>query len=390
MSSLRPSIELLQRLIAHPSVSSATNATVSDDAANHLESLGFEVERSSYRDASGVEKVNLVARRDPIGTRPSRSASASGNGVAYFCHTDVVPADKWTGPGGDPFEGVLDNDRIYGRGSCDMKGSLVAILAAAERVSASEQHSPIWIVCTADEEVGFVGAKELVRESSEYRCIAESQPLSIIGEPTGLDVVHAHKGIVGARIISRGRAAHSSTTEGINANRAMVPMLQTLLEIDERTQSDERYLDHRFDPPVLSWNFGVSDGCVAVNVTPEESVAWISFRPMPKIDGNDLLAEVESRAESLGLEYQLFEGGAPLWIDAHAEAIVELSKITGSEPRTVCYGTDGGEFDELQHRVVLGPGDILQAHTTDEWLALEQLERGINLYEHVLRQWCVE
>ena len=396
MSVLQSSVDLLQRLVSHASVSSSSNVAVSDAVSERLENLGFRIERSDYLDDHGVQKVNLVARRDPqanVASQPhamtSEAASRQAGGLAYFCHTDVVPADRWNGPGGDPFCGVVDDERIYGRGSCDMKGSLVAMISAVARIAASQQRAPIWIVCTADEEVGFVGAKNMVRHSNEYRAIVDAQPLAIIGEPTQLEVVHAHKGIVGVRITSRGRAAHSSTTAGINANKAMVPMLQTLLEIDERTQGDERYLDRRFDPPVLSWNFGVSDGCSAVNVTPGQSVAWISLRPMPEINGQDLLQEVSERAHSLGLEFKVFEGGSPLWIDPKSTAIRELCAIAGGVPKTVCYGTDGGEFNELRHRVVCGPGDIAQAHTTDEWLALDQLAKGIDLYEKAIHRWCV-
>ncbi len=385
MSSLQESIQTLQNFIAHASVSSVSNAGIADAVSEQLESRGFVVERTTYADAHGVTKVNLVAKRDPV-------SSSRGNvppGLAYFCHTDVVPAIGWTGPGGDPFAGVVQDGRLYGRGSCDMKGSLVAMLAAADEINVTEQSSPLWIVCTADEEVGFEGAKHVVRESSGYREIVQSQPLAIIGEPTRLSVVHAHKGIVAFRVISRGRAAHSSTAEGINANEAMVPMLQTLLELGQRTQRESNYKDARFDPPTLSWNFGVSDGNDAVNITPAKSEAWVSLRPMPEIDGEDLIALARERAESLGLEFKRFEGGAPLWIDPENPCIRELSGLAGNAPATVCYGTDGGEFNELGNRVVLGPGDISQAHTTDEWIDLSQWQRGVALYARAIRRWTV-
>ena len=166
-------------------------------------------------------------------------------------------------------------------------------------------------------------------------------------------------------------------------------MLQTLLEINQRTQSEPRYLDGRFDPPTLSWNFGVSDGCTAVNITPEKSVAWASLRPMPEIDGTDLIELAASRARSLGLEFKLFPGGGPFWSDPDSDCIREFCKLAGGSPKTVCYGTDGGEFDELRHRVVIGPGDIAQAHTTDEWIELDQLQRGAELYAKAIRRWCV-
>ena len=168
----------------------------------------------------------------------------------------------------------------------------------------------------------------------------------------------------------------------------MVPMLQTLLELCQRSRSDSKYLDSRFDPPTLSWNFGFSDGGSAINITPEKSVAWVSLRPMPTIDGEDLVEAAEQRARELGLEFKQFEGGAPFWIEPDAPCIRELCQLAGSQAQTVCYGTDAGEFTELRDRVVFGPGDIAQAHTTDEWIGLDQLQRGIDLYTQSIRRWC--
>ena len=405
---LTAAIDLLKDLIGFDSVSSHSNAAISDHVSRQLLALGFDVERTEYQDPQGVTKVNLVARRDPDGSsaevvqsRPvvqngpaadgeplTSDALARQGGLAYFCHTDVVPAVDWTGPGGDPLRAVVTTDRLYGRGACDMKGSLAAMLMAARAVPARAQRKPLWVVCTADEELAFQGARHLVRESNGYRQIAAAQPVAIIGEPTTLSVVHAHKGIAGFRIISRGRAAHSSTTQGINANIAMVPMLQKLLEIEQRTRRESRYHDHRFDPPILSWTFGVSDHCDAVNVTPGKSVAWASLRPMPGIDGEDLIAEAKQRAEELGLEFQRIGGGAPLWVDSDQRCVAEMCELAGGRAQTVCYGTDGGEFSELSQRVVFGPGDIAQAHTSDEWIHLDQLARGIDRYAAAIRRWC--
>lgn len=372
-------VETLVDLIAFPSVSSSSNGPISDHVAQFLDDLGFAVELSTYTDAAGVGKVNLVARRNPTRT----SYGAVGNGLAYFCHTDVVPVVDWTGPG-DGFQGVVQDNRVYGRGACDMKGSLVCMLTAASRVSASEQTGPLWIVCTADEEVGFEGATHVVNNSAAYREIVADQPLSIIGEPTSLKVVHAHKGIQGLRITSRGRAAHSSTDAGINANEAIVPVLQTMLEIASRTRTDARLQDDRFNPPHLSWTFGVSDGCKAINITPGQTTAWVSLRTMPEIDGEDLIAELTAVADSAGLVVKRFKGGHPVWIEPNAPFIQSLCEVAGGKPSAVCYGTDAGEFHELEKRVILGPGDISQAHTTDEWISLKQIDAGVQLYERLI------
>ncbi len=371
--------ELLGQLIAIDSVSSKTNVAISNRISEALKSLDFEIEWSQYVDARGVTKANLVARRGP----------AAVGGLAYFCHSDVVPADDWTGRGGDPFSASVTDNRVYGRGACDMKGSLVAMLTAAQSVEVNSQSAPLWFVCTADEETGFAGAKHLVNHSSAYQDIVAAQPVGIIGEPTMLKVFHAHKGITGFRVTSRGRAAHSSTSLGVNANLAMVPMLSLIAELEQRTRSDSRYHDLRFNPPTLSWNFGVSDRATAINITPPRSEAWVSLRTMPEIDGEDLIEIARQRAVELNLDFQRIQGGGPLWVDADAPCIRAMCELTGGQPpQTVCYSTDGGQFTQLQQLLVCGPGNIDQAHTSEEWISLEQLSLGIELYSLAIRRWC--
>lgn len=404
---------VLEELIRFNTISHLSNHAISEHVAECLRTLGFDVEVTTYTDRKGVLKVNLVAKREPLaGAAPSElsggdeglssetpaslSAGKAGTtpgGLAYFCHTDVVPADRWSGPGGDPFKAVVQGDRLYGRGACDMKGSLAAMLQAAASVLASEQTEPLWIVCTADEEVGFEGAKDLVQCSKAYREIVAANPVCIIGEPTELQVVHAHKGIMGLRVESRGKAAHSSTGEGINANLAMVPMLETMRGIDEQCRIDPGLRDERFDPPTLTWNFGVSDGMSSVNIVPDHCVAWACFRTMPGVDGLDFIDTVKQRADELGIEFKEFSGGPPLETPVDSpcvEAMCELAEsvIGPNQPARKCYATDGCIFEGLTKRIVCGPGSINQAHTTDEYIELDQLEKGVSLYKSAIRRFC--
>jgi len=376
-------LPLLISLIRHSSVSVDSNVAITEAVARTLAQLGFATYRYDYNDDSGTRKANLVATRMP----PTASIRP---GIAYFSHTDVVPVEAWDGPGG-PFDPTVVDDRIYGRGSCDMKGSLVAMMVAASMIDPQQQTAPIRIVCTADEETGFLGAKHLVETCPLYRQMVQSQPLTIIGEPTRCEVVHAHKGIEGFSITSIGRAAHSSSREGINANLAMVPMLNELLRLYHVSESDPRLRDMRFDPPTVTWNFGVSDRCTAVNITPGRSDAWISLRTMPDINGSELIHAMKAKAAELGLAVKTWKGGPPMWVDADNASVRAMCELAQCDhPQTVCYATDGGEFTELVNRVVCGPGDIAQAHTSDEWLSLDQLKRGIELYHQVLLRWCVK
>lgn len=372
-------VQLNSDLIRFPSVSNLCNEEVAAFVQSRLQQADFTVERLTYRDPAGVEKVSLVARR-----------GVGEGGLAYFAHSDVVPADDWQGPASDdPFSPVIDNGRLYGRGSCDMKGSLAAMLCAAENITTSQQQSPLWIVVTADEETGFGGARDVVARSEMYRQMVAQQPVAVIGEPTSLQVVHAHKGIDGFRLTSHGKAAHSSTRDGVNATLPMIPMLNLLQSIYERTESDPALQNRRFDPPTLSWNIGIAGGGTAINVTPGKCRAWVSLRTMPEIDGVDLIDQVQAKATELGIDFQRINGCGPIWVDTDLPFVREMVQLTGStEPKTVCYGTDGGIFSELQQMVVCGPGDIAQAHTVDEWIDLQQLDQGVAVYRKMIQQWC--
>lgn len=372
-----------EQLIRFASPSHVSNTPVTDWLQQQLEQAGFECERIEGIDRAGVAKSNLVGRRGPR----QGDATAVG-GLAYFAHTDVVPAEVWEGPGA-AFEPVVQEDRLYGRGSCDMKGSLAAMLSAARSVDVASQTRPLWIVCTADEEVGFHGAKQVARESRLFRQMVAEQPVGIIGEPTELDVVHAHKGIEGCKLTSRGRAAHSSTRKGLNANHAMVPLLAELLAIYHETEQDPQWHDNRFDPPTVTWTFGVCDFTQAINVTPPLSRAWVSFRTMPEIGGRELLDRVRHKAAELNVEFENLDGGGTLWVAAdHPWVRAMCAMADRPAAQTVSYCTDGGYFSELEALVVCGPGSIAQAHTSDEFIELSQLAAGVELYRKVIESRC--
>lgn len=375
-----------EQLIRFASPSVASNAPVIDWVQHRLEELGFQCERIDTIDALGIRKSNIIGRRGPL----SESAGSATGGLAYFAHTDVVPADTWDGPGG-AFDPVVQEGRLYGRGACDMKGSLAAMLSAARRVDVAAQKRPLWIVCTADEEIGFHGARRVAEESKWFRRMVAEQPAGIIGEPTRLEVVHAHKGISGFRLTSRGRAAHSSTRAGVNANLAMVPLLGEMLAIYHESENDPRWQDDRFHPPTLTWTFGVSDFTTALNVTPAVSRAWASLRPMPNIEGRELIDRVRRNADELGVAFEDFPGGRPVWVDADHLWVRSMCAMAGRDSaKTVSYCTDGGQFTELEALVVCGPGSIVQAHTTNEFIELDQLAAGVDLYEKVIRDRCCE
>ncbi len=372
------SLQYDQDLIAFESTSVFSNAPVSDYVQETLTKLGFETERIEYNDDNGVQKVNVIGKK----------GEGSG-GMAYFGHTDVVPADPWFTEEHGPFNPTIKGNKLYGRGSCDMKGSIACMMAAAEQFSAAELKNPIYITCTADEEIGYGGAKQVADNSKFYREMVDGESNGIIGEPTMLEVVYAHKGTYGFVATSKGRAAHSSTREGINANLAMIPFLTEMKNIHDEIESDPSWQNDEFDPPTMSWNIGINDHTKAINITPPQSVCTVYFRPMPGQNANALVERARKAAADSGIEFDLRSQATPLYVDPQSDFVKEVLQLTGKKtPRTVSYGTDGAMLSAMKKIVVFGPGDIAQAHTHDEWIDLDQLEKGTEIYSHLIRHWC--
>jgi acetylornithine deacetylase len=372
-------LEYLQKLIPFPSVSSESNAEITDCVENWLVTLGFEVERLNYSDDRGVTKSCVLGRKGP----------STGCGLAWFGHTDVVPVNSWSFAKAGPWTPLIDGGRIYGRGSCDMKGSLACMLAAADSMQTDSLRAPLYFVATADEEIGMAGAKVIVDKSRLYREIVASQTRAIIGEPTQLEVVHAHKGGRAIRVTSIGRAAHSSTGLGINANMAMIPFLTEIGRIHQEMESSPAWHDDRFTPPTPTLNLLIHDTNTGVNITSARSECTIYFRPMPGQDADGMVDRIRQIADQCRLKFDLLFSGSPLYTDPQSLFIRELLELTSqTASRTVAYGTDGAVLTELKNVAVIGPGDIAQAHTDDEWISLEQLELGTRFYRQCIQRWC--
>ncbi len=371
-------LDFTRRLVGFESISRDSNVPITDFAETTLRDLGFLTERLEYDDAHGVRKACVIGKK-----------GGGTGGLAYFCHTDVVPAHRWFSSDHGPFEPTVKDGRLYGRGSCDMKGSLACMWSAAGEVSAEKLQRPIYITCTADEEIGYGGAQEVARRSKLYREMVAGNSHGIVGEPTRLEVVYAHKGTYGFTAMAHGRAAHSSTSHGINANLAMIPFLVEMKAIHDELERDPAWQNPEFDPPGVSWNIGINDHTAAVNITPPQSVCTVYFRPMPGQDAEVLIARAQAAADRCGVEFQRGHSGRPLYVDPQSAFVQQVLKLAGKPaPRTVAYGTDGAMLGELKNILVCGPGDIAQAHTNDEWISLDQLELGKALYGRLIQHFC--
>jgi acetylornithine deacetylase len=171
----------------------------------------------------------------------------------------------------------------------------------------------------------------------------------------------------------------------------MIPFLVEMKKIHDQTECDPAWQNDAFDPPTISWNIGINDHSPAVNITPAESVCTVYFRPMPGQDPDVLIERARDAATRCGVELELMHTAPPLYIEPSSEFVREMLELTGNpQPQTVSYGTDGCMLTELQNLVVLGPGDISQAHTSNEWISLDELRRGTELYARLIEYWCCE
>jgi len=376
-------LEIAKTLIQFDSVSSSSNESVSQWVADRLVEMGFEIEWLTYCDPTGCLKVNVVAKRNP-----SRAFTSGQGGICYLAHTDVVPADDWSLDFCGPFTPVVREDRLWGRGACDMKGSLACALSAAASISVEEQKAPMYFVVTADEEVGMEGAKYVDQTSKVFEQIVQTNVVGVVGEPTELNVVYAHKGGLSMRIVARGKSAHSSTRDGINANHQLIPILPLLLELHNECEFNTTLHNNDFDPPTLSWNLVLRNEPFATNVTPSLAEAVVFLRCMPRVDHRSLVNRVEVEAKRLGLDFSQREG-SPFCVPQDAPHIQEMLSMTNNKvPITVCYATDAGVLQRMSRLVVCGPGSIDQAHRSDEYISLDQLRLGTALFERVFRRWA--
>lgn len=365
-------VELTQALIAIPSPSQQSNQAAAAYLAPLLQQYGFDVEELSFMD-EGQRKVSLVARK-----------GAGKGGLGIFSHSDTVPGDA---DGWQPFSPLIEEGRLIGRGAADMKGAVAASIVAAASYTSEQLHKPLTVVVTADEEIGYGGAKQVVAES---KSLADNWPTyGIIGEPTRMIPVYAHKGGMRMRVTAYGRAAHTSTDKGISANFLIAPFLAEMAELDKLVKSESRFQNREFDPPTNGFNMIISDGNTAANVTAAKTVCTVGFRPMPNDSREEVMERMFSAAKKYNLEvdWYLHE---PFYVDRNSTLIHAALQATGlPAAETVPFGTEAAVFKDLMQLVILGPGDIAQAHTKGEWIDIAQLHRAVEVYRRLIDHFCV-
>lgn len=383
-SSAPPLREMLERLIATPSVSSVdprldqSNRPVLDLLANWCEAAGFRVELLSV--PGQPDKGNLIA---------TLGGGEPGEGLVLSGHADTVPFDEhlWRH---DPLRLTEADGRLYGIGTADMKSFLGLALEAARGFRATDLKRPLILLATADEESAMHGARALVelkRALGRY---------AVIGEPTSLRPVRAHKGVMAEAIRLTGRSGHASDPSlGNNALEGMHEVLGALFAWRDALKQAHRDPAFAIDYPTM--NPGHIRGGDNFNRICGHCELHIDLRPLPHQDPDALRTEIRTLiapiAARRGLELvvePLFPSIPPAETPAGAAIVQAAEALTGHPAEAVSFGTEAPFLNALgMETIVFGPGDIDQAHQPDEYLALERIPPMLDHLRHLIERFCL-
>lgn len=380
-------LERFKTLIGSASISSAlpeydsSNRLVVEHLANWLNDLGFNCEvmpvPKEYPEQS--DKFNLIAT---LGSGPG--------GLVLSGHTDTVPCnpEKWQS---DPFKLEEKDGKLFGLGTCDMKGFFALAIEAALNFVDTPLQQPLIILATADEESSMSGARALVEQGKPKGRYA------IIGEPTGLKPIRMHKGIMMETVRLTGNAGHSSNPAlGINALDAMHEVMSELMQY--RAELADQYQNANFQVEVPTLNLGCLHGGDNPNRICGSCELAFDLRALPGMSNDDLRSAMVNRlkpiAERHKVEFELdslFPGVPSFETNSSAELIRLSEKLTNHSAHAVAFATEAPFMQQLgMETVVLGPGSIDQAHQVDEYISLDQIQPTVELLRQFIQHFCVE
>ncbi len=376
---------MLSTLVGSPSVSCTSpsidqgNLDVINHLANWLEPLGFQTEVTPL--PNQPNKGNLVA-----------TLGSGDDGLVLAGHTDTVPFDDgaWTS---DPFKVTVKNDAFYGLGTCDMKGFFPLVLDTIRELEASNLSRPLTIVATSDEESSMAGARLLVEQ-----CAESGRPkarYAIIGEPTGLVPVYAHKGIMMLAIRLHGHTGHSSDPGlGCNALDAMHAVMGELLSF--RQELARTYQHDGFAVTVPTLNLGCLHAGDNPNRICGDAELQIDLRLLPGMDSaavledlTHLVSEVAGRSGTRCEIEPFYPPVPPFEGNPEGDLARSLASWSGNAPQTVAFGTEGPFLQSLgMETIVFGPGSIDQAHQPNEYLSMNHISPGKQALTNAIRRYC--
>lgn len=379
--------EMIERLVSFDTTSRLSNLELIDFVADYLAGHGIESQR--LFDDSG-KKANLFATLGP----------KIDGGIVLSGHTDVVPVDDqdWST---DPFTVVERDGRLYGRGTADMKSFSAIALALVPEFLSRGLETPIHLALSYDEEVGCLGAPQIVAllETLDFKPAAV-----IVGEPTEMKIVDRHKGIYRLTTTVTGLEAHSAYTDrGVSA----IMVAGRMIEFLDRTARKLRNAsdpESGFDPPFHTIQIGLINGGTAnnilprhctfqweVRVMPHADVDSLILQPLQKFVDDELLPEMRAVSTQTGVETDIVVGVGGLSPDHGSAAESLVRALTGdNQPAgAVSFGTEAGLFQRAgTPTVVCGPGNILQAHKPDEYIEIEQVDACIGFMHRLMDRVC--
>jgi acetylornithine deacetylase len=361
--------DILARLVAFDTTSRNSNVDLIDYVRDYLAGHGI-VARVSF-DAAG-KKANLHALVGP----------EVAGGIALSGHVDTVPVDgqAWTA---DPFTLREAEGRLFARGSADMKGFVACMLAAVPRLKGRKLTKPVHLFVTHDEETTMEGARRMVAELDA----APRPACCVVGEPTLMQPVMAHKGKLSLRVIVRGKPGHSSEPgKGVNAVHAAAEAVAWVAG-KARERAGTGPFDPQFDPPYTSIHVGTIAGGTILNIIPEHAEFTMEWRNIPADDVDAEFAVLRRHVAavlepamkavdaSTGFSYEVIDAIPGLALPARDPLVAMVQQASGSNSvGAVSYGTEGGLYERAGiPTIVCGPGSIAQAHQPDEWVAASQL-----------------
>ena len=372
-------IEILKTLIAFPTISADSNMKLIDYCSDQLIKVGAEVK--IIKNDNGT-KANLYAT---IGPRNIPGVMLSG-------HTDVVPVEgqSWSVP---PFEMTNKDNRLYGRGTADMKSFVACALHAAIKASEMNLTTPLHLAFSYDEEIGCVGVRSMI----EMLKAAPFLPnFCIIGEPTLMQIATGHKGKVNVSVKFIGKEAHSAlSTSGLNAIYLASEMINEIRLIQDKIKKQFAH-DDEYEIPHTTLHVGKIEGGVALNIVPNSASFLFEIRNLPEDDPNIILTKIRKSAESILTKYLKDFPTAKIHIEVtnqypslrtskNSDVVNLLKSLTGNNSTfKVSFGTEGGLFsNELQiPTAICGPGSMSQGHKPDEYVSIDE----INKCEEILSQ----
>ena len=378
--------DLLAKLVSFDTTSRNSNLELIAWVEAYLDDLGIPHRRVPNADGT---KANLLATIGP----------AIEGGVVLSGHTDVVPVDgqPWNT---DPFVLTQQGERLFGRGTCDMKGFLALALAAAPELAAANLRRPVHLAFSYDEEIGCLGAPQMIEV---IRRELPTPAMIVVGEPTSMVAVNGHKGISTFQVTVTGREVHSSQPHlGVSAVMEAVKLMTALCELSTRLE-DEADPTSPFTPKGPSLTIGIVAGGTAHNILARECHFIFDLRsPGPRTPEQIIapfLAEalaldrtLKARAPEAGVVVEMRTNVPPFVpeIDGPAEAFARRMAGDNGPPRVVAYAAEAGQFQQAGFSTVIcGPGSIDQAHQPDEYVDISQMQRGAGFMRRLI-EWASE